>query len=335
MQERITIKDIARELNIHHSTVSRALRNDPRVKDKTRKTVMDYANEYGYQINMSALELRGEKRKTIAVIVPNISHHFFSNVVSNFTDFASSKGYVVSVFQTNESVEREISIIDTIIQNNFSGVIASISMESKNTDHFKKLTDRNIPLVMYDRVGSIKNVSTVTINNSDIVYEAVNILLNKGYKKIAHISGPEHLNVFNERQLGYKKAMADAGINYHKTVRFNTGFTIEDGMNTAKELLDSDNKPDAIISDSSNSLYGIIKEINKRRLKIPDDLAIIVFGENPSLEVMNPPITSIVQPCKDIADVIFELIESDIENSSSKIRKNITLEAEIIIRDSI
>ena len=121
---RITIKDIAKELHLHHSTVSRALRNDGKVNEITRNKVIDYAKSFGYQVNMNALQLRGSVRNVIAVIVPNINHNFFSNIVSIITNKAFENGYMVSVFQSNEKYEQEVVIINTVIQHNIAGVIA-------------------------------------------------------------------------------------------------------------------------------------------------------------------------------------------------------------------
>ena len=137
MNKRITIKDIARELNIHHSTVSRALRNDPRVNEKTRDLVLAFAQEHEYQTNMNAVQLRGTGNNAIALIVPNINHSFFSDIVSKLTNLAYEKGYVISVFQSNEEYLQEKEIINTIIQHNFAGVIVSIAKDTVNSDRHR------------------------------------------------------------------------------------------------------------------------------------------------------------------------------------------------------
>ncbi len=329
MLTRITIKDIAKALNIHHSTVSRALRNDSRVKEETRKMVVEYAEKKGYHTNMIALELRGKKRNTIAVVVPNINHRFFSNVVSVFANIASEQGYVVSVFQSNESLEREIQIIDTVIQHNFSGVIASISMESNDVEHFEKLAKHSIPLVMFDRTCKNLDVSKVLVKHVDIMEQAVKMLVQRGYKQIAHISGPKDFSVFGERQKGYMKAINELGLKYQKNACFQQGFNAEDGQKTTKLLFEEETVPDAIISDSSNLVYGIIKELTNRKLKIPEDVALVVFGENPALEILNPSIIRIIQPEKDIAQSAFELLDDKLKNGTT-IKKSIKLSAKIV-----
>ena len=146
MAERITIKDISRQLNIHHSTVSRALRNSSKVKKETKKQIVDYAKKHGYKVNMNALKLRGSVKNVIAVIVPNINHDFFANIISVITDMAYNKGYIVSIFQTNESLELEKKVLDSIIHNNIAGVIASVSMQTTAPDHYEVLKKIQYPI---------------------------------------------------------------------------------------------------------------------------------------------------------------------------------------------
>lgn len=330
MAERITIKDIAKALDMHHSTVSRALRNDSRVKEETRKLVADYANEHGYQINMLARELRGEKRNTVAVVVPNINHQFFSNVVSYFTNVASQQGYVVSIFQTNEDLEREKQIIDTIIQYNFAGVVASLSIQSFDTKHFEKLERNNIPLVMFDRISNDLSVPKVTINNAEVVKDAVLLFAEEGRKRIAHISGPTGLNVFNDRQEGYQRGIDKAGLEYHKTITIRDGFNLADGIVVAKELFKEEIPPDAIICDSSNIIFGLLREMKEIGLKTPQDVALISFGLHPLIEVLEPAIGNIVQPEMEIARITLELLMSRIKNNTEEVPKTVVLAAKII-----
>ncbi|MFA6404067.1 MAG: LacI family DNA-binding transcriptional regulator [Salinivirgaceae bacterium] len=335
MSKKITIKDIATALNIHHSTVSRALRNDSRVKEETRKMISAYADEHGYQTNMIALELRGEKRNTIAIIVPNINHQFFSNIVSYITNQASDSGFVVSIFQSNETYQQEKNIIDTIIQFNFAGVIASLSMESVDGLHFNKFKKHNIPLVMFDRVSDDINVSKVVINNAEVLQDAVELLVNKGYNRIAHISGPPHLNVFGERQRGYKLAVKQFKLDYEKIITVNKGFSMEDGKVIYDKLFSDTITPNAIISDSSVLIYGLIEELRKKKIKIPSDVALMAFGENSIMEIIEPAITSIVQPDGEIATTAYNLLLKKIKGKSDNRTETIMLSATIKVRESI
>ena len=334
LKKRITIKDIARSLGIHHSTVSRALRDDPLVNKHTKMKIVDYANQQGYKVNYTALEFRGFSKNKLAIIVPNITHQFFSSIVSHFTNLASSKGYIVSIFQTNENVTLEMEIVDNIIQYNFSGVIASISMESTNTRHYQKLLDHNIPLVMFDRVSDDLEISKVVIDNNAIMVKAVEMLIERNYKSIVHISGPKDFSVFGERQNGYKRAICKHNLKYENLINIEGGFRDVDANMILDNLLNEKPQPDAIICDSALFAKELLEEMDKRKIRIPNDIALIVFTENPMFEVVSPSITTIKQPTKEIGEKVLKLIENRILYPKSII-ETIKLEAEIRIRGSI
>lgn len=334
MQKRLTIKDIARELNIHHSTVSRALRNDSRVKEGTRKTIISFARAHGYQVNMSALQLRGNVKNSIAVIVPNIHHMFFSNMVSLIANYAKNDGFIISIFQSNESFEEELEIINTIIRNNVDGVIASVSLQTKNGHHFEELKKYKIPLVFFDRVCTSVNVPTVTVNSYEIVAKAVGMLAKKGHSRIAHLSGAGGLNVFRERQLGYLQGLEQNNLGYKKIVTIEKEFTPEDGRIAVRQLLNEDIKPNGLIVDSHNLNLGVILELRAQNWHIPKDIGIISFGDNPSIDVIQPGITTIVQPEEEIARISFELLQEQLKNGMDVKVRSVVIPSRIVERES-
>jgi LacI family transcriptional regulator len=330
--KRITIKDIAKALNMHHSTVSRALRGEVAVNEKTRNSVLEYAKTHGYQINMSALHLRGGVKNMIAVLVPNIHHSFFSNIVSVITNLAYQQGYVVSVFQSNENYEQEKEVIKTLIRNNVAGVIASVSMETVDSEHFRKLKNYRIPLVLFDRVCPDVNVSKVTVNNFEVLGEAVDILVRKGYKRIAHISGTDSINVFRDRQAGYLAGIKKHKLDYQRVMVIDTDFTIEEGRRIAQKLFNEGVKPDALICDSHFLTLGVILKINELGLKVPEEIGLAGFGDNPYIDVYNANVISIIQPDDAIARAAFDLIMKKIENSDDEKTESLTFSAKIIER---
>ncbi len=334
MAERITIKDIARELNIHHSTVSRALRNDSRVKQETRDRILSYASKHGYKVNMNALQLRGSVRNIIAVIVPNIHHGFFSNMVSRIANQAKKDDYIVSVFQSNESLEEEKEVINTLIQNNVAGVIASLSLETQSVEHYKELKKFGIPLVLFDRVSKEAGAPCVTVNNFEIVKQGVDLLVNRGYTKIAHITGPGGLNVFRDRRNGYLEGVQEHQLAYHQVVSINTDFTPEDGKQAVKELFGMAETPDALIVDSHNLMLGVYQELHRMGKTIPDHVGVIGFGDNPSVDVIQPAITTIVQPEEEIARSTYSLLKEQIDAENPVVVKHMVLESEIVLRNS-
>jgi len=335
MKKRITIKDIARELNVHHSTVSRALRNDPRVNEKTRDMVLAYSIEHEYQTNMNAVQLRGTSNNTIALIVPNINHSFFSDIVSQLTNIAYKKRYILSVFQSNEDCEQEVGIISTIIKHNYAGVIASISKNTTDSRHFKLLNTFGIPLVFFDRVCDDIATPKVLVNNYDITLEATEYLIGKGYKRIANLTGPTHINVFNDRHNGYQDAIAKHGIHYNKQLSLNEEFTVELGERCLRDLMKEKEKPDAIISSSILLTMGIAIQARALSLRIPEDLALIGFGNHISSVIMQPRLTSIYQSEAEIAGISFDLLDKMI-NKELSMNENCTktVQAQIIYRES-
>ncbi len=330
--KRTTIKDIARELNLHHSTVSRALHNDFAVKPETTKRVIECAREMGYQVNMNALQLRGSIRNNIAVLVPNINHNFFSNIVSTLTDLAFSEGYVISVFQSNESYILEKEIINTMIQNNVAGVIASISMETSDSAHFRQLEKYQIPLVFFDRHCADIETSKVTVDNISAVAEAVNLLARKGYRRIAHLTGNSRMNVFRDRQTGYTLGIKNNQLTYERTFVINHEFDIESGANALGMLLNDHTPPDALVCDSQFLTLGAIFKLRELKMNISEDFGLAGFSDNPYIKVTAPEIISIVQPDKAIAKATFDFMLRKIKNSDDPIQ-TIELTAMIIDQD--
>lgn len=324
MNKRITIKDIARELDIHHSTVSRALRNDPRVNIKTRDLILDYAQIHDYQTNINALQLRGSGNNAIALIVPNINHSFFSDIISILTDIAYKKGYVISVFQTNEQCELEIEIVNTIIQHDFAGVLVSISQNTFDAEHFKLLHKFGIPIVFFDRICEDISTPKVLINNEEITAAATEYLISKNYKRIVHITGNTHINVFREREAGYLKTIEKQGLKFKNSIILNNDFTIERGKIIMEELYNSPEKPDAIISSSIHLAMGILLKARELKFKLPEELGIISFGTHLIANMIQPCITSIEQPEQEIAKLSFQLLEQLI-NKELAIDSSVTL----------
>lgn len=330
MAERITIKDISRKLNIHHSTVSRALRNSPKVKKETKMQIIAYAKKHGYKINLNALKLRGSVKNVIAVIVPNINHDFFSNIISVVSDLAYSKGFIVSIFQTNESIELEKRVLNSVIQNQVAGVIASVSMQTIQSDHFKELNKYNIPLVMFDRVLDDVDVPKVEIDNFGIVAKAVNNIFMKGKDRIVYITGSDKISVFKDRRNGFQYMSKKLGISYNNIYVADKGFTIEEGKLAARKLFKDGQKPNAIICDSQLMMVGVLSQLKKMKIPVPEEVKIISFGNNRALRVVTPEISYITQPIEKIAKASFELLTHKIQQPNHNNNENQKFKAKII-----
>lgn len=328
--KRITIKDIARELGIHHSTVSRALRFSQDIKAETRESIIKYASENGYQVNRSALQLRGDKSNIIGVIVPNVHHSFFSNFISIITRLAFEAGYIVTVFQSEESVEQEKEIIKSIIQQNIAGVIASLSMETTNVSHFQLLDQYRIPLVCFDRINTSLLKSTVVLDNKSALNNVVLQLHSKGCSRIAYLSGIPSINLFQERQKGYYQGLKEIKTPYKKCIIINNGFTIEHGFETTKKLFLESEKPDALILDSHILAWGALKYLKTQSGKILENTVIASFGGYPWLSLSAPNMLFIQQPEEKMANGSFELLRSAIINPENNEIKSLKFQASLI-----
>lgn len=313
--KRVTIKDIAKELNLHHSTVSRALRDGKSINPQTREKVLAYARKRGYQVNRSALQLRGDKNNVIGVVVPNINHSFFSNYVSLVADLAFKHGYVVSVFQSNESLEQEQEIIKALIQQNVSGVIASVSMETKNASHFSLLNDFHIPLILFDRVDFSLPVPKVVLNNSEVLQNTVQLFASRGYKRVAYLSGTPVSSVFADRQKGYFEGIERAGLSYRQC-KIIKNFTIDESQEALSQLFAND-VPDALICDSHIFMLGAIMKLQKMGMKIPDDFGLAGFGSFTGMPLISPGLIMLKQPEKEMAETAFGLLIEAIEDKNN------------------
>lgn len=334
MKNKITIKDIAKALGIHHATVSRALRNDTRISENTRKKIVVYAQEKGYQLNRSAINFRNKQSNEIALIVPNISHYTFSNFISLFSDLAHQNNYVVSVFQSKESQSVEKSIVKTIMQNRVAGVIASVSNTTIDTSHFQQLIDFGIPLVFFDRVAEDIDTSKVMADNFEAAFNSVNYLIEKGYNRIAHLTGPQLVSVFKERYAGYQKAINEAGIHYLKSYVVNKEFEISDGTEAIKQFWKDQEQPNAVLCDSFTLSAGVNAYCSVNNILVPKELAILAIANDPFSALLNPPQTIMQQPIAEMVESSFSLLlEVIIDNKLSNQEKRYH-KTQLIIRKS-
>lgn len=330
LMKRITIKDIAKALNMHHSTVSRSLRNDGSVNAETRKRVLAYAREHGYQINRNALHLRGDASNVIAVVVPNVNHSFFSNIISRVANLAFEQGYVVSVYQSNESLQQEKQIVKALIQNNVAGVLASVSMQTRDGSHFKALHDFRIPLILFDRVTHDLEVTRILAKNEEALVQTVNRLAQKGFSKIAHLSGIPEMNVYNDRQQGYRKGIRQQGFNYEKCLVISDGFTIENGKKAVHDLFADFVVPDALICDSHFLLLGALAELKQMNINVPNDFGLAGFGGYFETGIVHQGIISIIQPEEEMAKSAFEALLYQINSTSDAIKLDISFNVSFI-----
>ncbi len=330
-----TIIDIAKKLKISASTVSRALNDHPDIKKETKDLVKNTAKKLNYFPNPIARSLKNKRSNVIGVIVPEIKHDFFSSAISGIEEVAYHSGYIILVCQSNESYEREVVNTNALMQQRVAGLIVSISQNTRNGDHFKRLINTGTPLVFFDRACSDISANKVIIDDIKSAFNAVSYLIETGHKKIAHFSGPKVLEICEQRLKGYKNALKKANIPFdNKLIRFG-GLHESDGYNSMDALLKENITPDSIFAVNDPVAIGAFQRIKEAGLKIPEDIAIVGFSNNKITSLVEPSITTVDQPSfemgKKAAEILIEMIENE---ETMKTKKTIVLKTKLIIRNS-
>lgn len=333
--DRITIHDIAKILNIDSSTVSRALNNSPRVTEKTKNKIIAKANELGYQRNDLASNLRKNKTNTLGVIVPRISRHFFSSAIAGIEETAYKLGYNVIICQSLEQLEREQNNINTLLSNRVDGVLASISMETKNYEHFEGLRQRKIPFVFFDRHCNLPSTSSVLLDDFQAGFDATEHLLLKGCKTIAHFSGPLHLEIYKNRFKGYRAALLKHHIDFEETLIFTSRLMEQDGIDNVHKMMALPYDVDGVFSANDVAAISAMQELKRNGIRIPEDIAVVGFSNEAISAVMEPSLTTINQSGFEIGKRATELLISQIASGNdSVVDERIIIQARLIERDS-
>jgi LacI family transcriptional regulator len=333
MKKIVTIKDIAHIAGFHHTTVSLALRNSKALKKETREKIQALAVEMGYRANLLAQGFRNRRSNTIGLLVPSIQHHFFAKFISRITELASLTDYSVMVFQSNEKLATEMRNIDALIDNRVAGVIASVSKETIDGSAFNTFYRENVPVVFFDRIPKDAIGAKVTVNNFQGALGAVNLFFENGRKRIAFITGSSHINVYRDRMEGYKQALSENNCFCCNELLIEGGFLLEDGIAGAKQLMSLPERPDAILAVGDDVAIGAIKYLKSVGVRIPEDIAVIGFDNDPMGIAIEPELTTVEQPVNLMAEKVLHLLFEAI-NSDSPLYREETLNANILRRKS-
>jgi LacI family transcriptional regulator len=332
----ITIKDIALRLNISVSTVSRALRNHPDISAETKKKVIETANELDYHPNAIAQSLKRNRSNLIGVIVPQVKHDFFATVMSGIADVAYNAGYAVMIFQSNETYEREVLNVRAAMAQRVAGFLVSISRATENYDHFLQLIEKDIPIVFFDRGCDEVPVSQVVVDDQDGAFKLVSHLIECGYRRIAHIAGPEYLSIARQRMRGYQDALKKAGIPYDESLVVRGGLNEEDGQNGFDRLISGNKqRPDAIFAVTDPVAVGVFHRLREQHYRIPEDIALAGFSDSNIASLLDPPLTSVRQPTYEIGREAMKVLHDLIQDKNRIYQlKKYVLKTELIIRAS-
>lgn len=334
-----TLKEIAAQLGISITTVSKSLKGYSDVSEKTKKAVVELAQKLHYTPNSFAVNLRTKESKTIGLIIPTLVHDFFSSVIKGILEEAEKRDYLVIILQSNEKLEFEKKQIDLLLNKRVDGILISLSNETGDFEHLKSIIAHKTPLVLFDKIAKLVNCSKVTINDKKAAYDAVSFLIKKGYKKIAHFRGSYLPQNAIDRFLGYKKALEDNGIPYDSSLVFicenNTDF--EDGYENAKKVIYEHPEIDAIFAVTDLVAIGIIKYFNEIKILIPQRIAVLGFSNWFMSSVISPKLSTIDQPGFEIgkrsASILFDEINQKKKNLPV-VFQSIELETSIIERES-
>lgn len=331
----VTIHDIARELKISASTVSRALNNNPRISKATRDKIKAFALEMGYQPNTIASNLRNQKTNTIGIVVPLINRHFFSTFISGVEEIAFKSGYNVIISQSNDLLEKEQKIVQSLFSNRVDGLIASLSMQTDQFDHFKLFSNKHIPIVFFDRVVPELESHKIVVDDFGVGFKATEHLISQGYKRIAHLAGPTALHTYRDRMLGYRAALEKNKFPIDDDLIIYNRLTRMDGQEAIKKLLALPQPPDAVFCGNDTSALSMMVYLKKIGIRIPQDFGLIGFSDEPFSEVVTPSISTLKQPAFDMGVKAAELLIQEIE-SKVRLKEHITVTVptELIVRES-
>jgi len=330
-----TIKDLARELSISPSTVSRALRDHPDISKDTKRRVTEAAEKHNYQPNQLAQSLQKKRSNIIGVIVPEIRHHFFSTVISGIEEVAYENGYTIMVCQSNELLAREVINTQAMVANRVAGLLIAISSETTDYTHLESVLGQGVPLVQFDRVVEDLDTSKVVVDDYRAAYEAVTHIIECGHKRIGHMAGQEGIALNRHRYEGYRDALRDNGLEYEEKFHLHGGYREDDGREGAKRFLAMDEMPDAILAINDPVAVGLFSEFKKAGVRIPEDVALVGFSDTPAAALIDPALTTVYQPAFEMGRAAVTLLMKQFEAEDDNfVPETVTLDTELLVRGS-
>ncbi len=333
-----TLKLIAEKLGISITTVSKALKGYADVNAKTRERVIELAKSLNYTPNSFAVNFRTNESKIIGLIIPEVVHHFFSSVINGIIAEAEKQDYLVIILQSNESKELEKRQVELLLSKRVDGIIISLSNESNNDEHLEAILQKNIPLVLIDKISKLIQCSKVIIDDRKAAFDAVNHLISIGCKKIAHIRGPVNPQNAIDRFMGYKTALEKNNIPFDKNLVYTCEHvTYKEGYDFANQIIKDHPDVDGLFAITDLVAIGALSCFNEHNIKIPEKIAVIGFSNWFMSEVISPKLSTIEQHGFKMGSESFLLLKEEIEfmkKNEGRLLKTVTLETNLICRES-
>ncbi len=335
MGKEITIYDIASALNLSAATVSRALNDHPAINASTKNIIGDKAKEMGYRSNKFARNLRKQKTHTIGVIVPRLNSYFMSTVLAGMEEVANDAGFNLLISQSLESEKKEIVNATTLFNSRVDALLVSISYDTEGFNHFQVFIDKGIPIIFFDRVTNALPCTNIVIDNAKAGYEATKHLIEQGCTRIVHATGNLKRNVYAERLNGYQQALHENDIEFDSRLLIETALSMDSGGEVVNQILKMKDRPDALFCANDTCAVSTISLLKKKGIQVPADIAVVGFNNDPIASVIEPNLTTIHYPGKEMGKIAAQNIIHQLNGSSNPLpTSTIILQSELIIRES-
>ena len=335
IKKNVTIHDLAKELNVSPSTVSRALKDHLSIGEKTIKAVKKLAKERGYRPNNLAVSLRKQHSTNIGVLVPWINRPFISTLISGMEETARAAGYNVLISQSHDSYENEVDNVKAFYDSRICGLVVSLAMETQDYSHFEQFLKIGTPVVFVDRIPLAPGRFNIIIDNYSAAFKATQHLIQQDCRRIAHLGGAMHQFIYKERKRGYLEALQQSGLPVDESLIL-TGHVLsdEEGSRLTAVLLNLPNPPDGIFVANDTAAVSAIQYAKSVGIKIPEELAIIGFNNDPVCQIIEPLLSSVSHPAKEMGELAVEQVLKIISAPVTPENQTVTLETEVIARAS-
>lgn len=331
----MTLKQLAKELNLSFSTVSKALRDSHEISIDTKNKVLAKAKELNYQVNPLASSFRKQKSKTIAVVIPDVVNDFFGPVITGIESIAQEKGYHVLIYLTHEDMQKEVDIIKLLQNGRVDGLLMSLAEQTSNTSHLTRLMEKQIPVVFFDRIAENIQAPKISTDDFNCGVEATEHLIKNGCNRIAFLSISQNLSIVNKRMNGYLEALKRNKIKTDPRLILSCNRDELKSTDLIRKLLRRKNRPDAVFAAVEKLAIAIYEICAELKLKIPRDVKVITFSNSYTAPLLNPSLSTITQPAfemgREATSILFKLIESKSYSPSQEIT---ILKSKLVARNS-
>lgn len=334
-EREVTIYDLASELNISVATVSRALKNDPVVNKKTKKKIFELAEKMGYRSNHFARNLRRQQTNTIGIMVHELNSNFITSVLAGVEKVTAEAGYDLIIAHSSESYMKEAANAKNLFHKRVDGLIASLSFDTSSLDHFRPFVEKGVPVIFFDRVEQNNNNTVVVIDNYKCGYQATRHLIEQGCKKIVHVTSSLKRNVYAERYRGYRDALSHYHIPFDESMLFINDLSEKAGIEAASAILAMQPPPDGAFITNDFVAAVCMRTLKEKNILIPDDIAIVGFNNDAIGKLIEPALTTINYPGKDMGEIAARNLIHHLKGTVNIQNTNtIIINADLIIRRS-